>query len=83
MKFSKDAYFDYRARVQLKSTGANVHTVNGLLGRIINAGYLVEILYHKGMQEKADHDFVIVKEAVGEIFSLTGVSIEPESLFIN
>ncbi len=83
MKFSKNAYFDYRAIVQLKTTGANVHTVNGLLGRIINAGYNVEIFYHKGMQEEADHDFAIVKDAIKEIFSLTGVSVEAESLFTN
>ena len=64
-------YQDYRQYVLAKANGANVHTINGLLGQVLNAGALLQI---KAMTEEMKVPLrAALVYAVMELAHLTGV----------
>ncbi len=73
-------YWDYKNRVEAKTTGANIHKVSGLLGRCLNS---VARLDRDGArlpeerlpdwQEWEKKDKAWIEQATKEIAAITGV----------
>ena len=79
MVMSFPEYFDFKSRVEAKTTGGNVHTVNGKLSLILNSiGLCTSSSYRNGensplFKENFPIYAKIIEETIQEIHALTGV----------
>jgi flagellar biosynthesis/type III secretory pathway ATPase len=72
--FDRKNYFDFHSRVTAKTSGANVHVVNGLLGNVLNGCPLVMHFANKGDAANVTKWTERVKEALKQIKVKTGIS---------